>query len=68
MAKQEISRKMGFAIQGEEEQLRVQLEAIQAELNAPTQFKVSPGSLQGHSYLTGCYVDAFVILLCSGIN
>ncbi|ELT87031.1 hypothetical protein CAPTEDRAFT_154507 [Capitella teleta] len=39
MAKQEISRKAGFAIQGEEEQLRVQLEAIQGELNAPTQFK-----------------------------
>ena len=41
MSKQEIWRKMGFAIQGDEEQLRVQLEAIQAELNAPTQFKVS---------------------------
>ncbi|XP_013783741.1 nuclear pore complex protein Nup54-like [Limulus polyphemus] len=36
---QEISRKLGFAIQADEEQLRVQLEALQAELNAPTQFK-----------------------------
>ena len=39
--KQEIYRKLGYAIQADEEQLRVQLEAIQAELNAPTQFKVS---------------------------
>jgi len=41
MVKQEIYRKLGYAIQADEEQLRVQLEAIQAELNAPTQFKVS---------------------------
>ncbi|KAK2172361.1 hypothetical protein NP493_969g00036 [Ridgeia piscesae] len=39
MVKQEIYRKLGYAIQADEEQLRVQLEAIQAELNAPTQFK-----------------------------
>ncbi|CAH1776827.1 unnamed protein product [Owenia fusiformis] len=39
MTKQEICRKMGYAIQLEEEQLRVNLEALQAELNAPTQFK-----------------------------
>ena len=32
---------MGYAIQADEEQLRVQLEALQAELNAPTQFKVN---------------------------
>lgn len=38
--KQEISRKMGYSIQAEEEQLRVQLEKIQLELNHPTQFKV----------------------------
>ena len=41
MVKQEIYRKLGYAIQADEEQLRVQLEAIQAQLNAPTQFKVS---------------------------
>lgn len=39
--KQEICRKQGFSIQVDEEQLRVQLEAIQAELNHPTQFKVT---------------------------
>lgn len=39
VVKQEISRKMGYAIQAEEEQLRVQLEKSQAELNHPTQFK-----------------------------
>ena len=31
---------MGYSIQAEEEQLRVQLEKIQLELNHPTQFKV----------------------------
>lgn len=41
IVKQEIHRKKGFSIQVDEEQLRVQLEAIQAELNHPTQFKVS---------------------------
>lgn len=40
LVKQEISRKMGHAVQADEEQLRVQLETLQAELNAPTQFKV----------------------------
>jgi len=40
VVKQEIYRKQGFSIQVDEEQLRVQLEAIQAELNHPTQFKV----------------------------
>ncbi|KAM9328970.1 nucleoporin p54 isoform 4-T4 [Gastrophryne carolinensis] len=39
LIKQEIQRKSGFAIQAEEEHLRVQLETIQSELNAPTQFK-----------------------------
>ncbi|GBO39901.1 Nucleoporin p54, partial [Araneus ventricosus] len=36
---QEITRKMGYAIQADEEQLRIKFEAIQAELSAPTQFK-----------------------------
>ena len=40
IVKQEILRKQGFAIQADEEQLRVQLEALQTELNHPTQFKV----------------------------
>ena len=40
IVKQEIHRKQGFAIQADEEQLRVQLEVIQAELNHTTQFKV----------------------------
>ena len=40
MVRQEVYRKLGHAIQADEETLRVQLEVIQAELNAPTQFKV----------------------------
>ncbi|KAA0719640.1 Nucleoporin p54 54 kDa nucleoporin [Triplophysa tibetana] len=36
---QEVQRKSGYAIQLDEEHLRVQLETIQCELNAPTQFK-----------------------------
>ena len=39
LIKQEIQRKSGYAIQADEEQLRVQLDTIQGELNAPTQFK-----------------------------
>lgn len=39
LIKQENQRKSGFAIQAEEEHLRVQLDTIQSELNAPTQFK-----------------------------
>lgn len=40
LIKQEIHRKSGYAIQVDEEHLRVQLDTIQSELNAPTQFKV----------------------------
>ncbi|XP_077983788.1 nucleoporin p54-like [Glandiceps talaboti] len=39
MLAQEVYRKSGLAIQIDEEQFRVQLESIQAELHAPTQFK-----------------------------
>ncbi|KAK3798088.1 hypothetical protein RRG08_034644 [Elysia crispata] len=39
ISKQEIYRKMGYAIQEEEETLKVQLEQLQVELNHPTQFK-----------------------------
>lgn len=39
MVRQEVYRKQGYTIQADEEQLRVMLEAIQAQLNAPTQFK-----------------------------
>uniref|UniRef100_A0A8C3B1E3 Nucleoporin 54 n=1 Tax=Cyclopterus lumpus TaxID=8103 RepID=A0A8C3B1E3_CYCLU len=35
----QIQRKSGYAIQVDEEHLRVQLETIHSELNAPTQFK-----------------------------
>lgn len=41
LIKQEIQRKSGYAIQVDEEHLRVQLDTIQSELNAPTQFKAS---------------------------
>ena len=36
----EVQKKAGFSLQPEEEQLRVQLESIQQELNAPNLFKV----------------------------
>ena len=36
---QEIQRKSGLAIQTEEEQLRTQLEALNNQLRAPTQFR-----------------------------
>ena len=36
---QEMTRKLGFTIQLEEEKLRIQLEALQSQLSAPTQFK-----------------------------
>ncbi|TRY62779.1 hypothetical protein TCAL_13128 [Tigriopus californicus] len=39
IVKQEESRKIGFTIQPEEERLRIQLEALQSEISAPTQFK-----------------------------
>ncbi|XP_054468453.1 nucleoporin p54 isoform X2 [Anoplopoma fimbria] len=39
LIKQEIQRKSGYAIQVDEEHLRVQLDTIHSELNAPTQFK-----------------------------
>ncbi|XP_067280661.1 nucleoporin p54 [Pseudorasbora parva] len=39
LIKQEVQRKSGYAIQLDEEHLRVQLETIQSDLNAPTQFK-----------------------------
>lgn len=45
LIKQEIQRKSGYAIQVDEEHLRVQLDTIQSELNAPTQFKVSVSKL-----------------------
>ena len=35
----EMTRKLGFTIQLEEEKLRIQLEALQSQLSAPTQFK-----------------------------
>ena len=39
LVRQEETRKIGFTIQPEEEKLRIQLEALQAEMSAPTQFK-----------------------------
>jgi len=39
LVKQESTRKHGFTITQEEEQLRSQLESIQGELETPTQFK-----------------------------
>jgi hypothetical protein len=52
--KQEISRKMGYSIQAEEEQLRVQLEKTQLELNHPTQFKVEDLLKQNYLPYTVC--------------
>ena len=53
LIKQEIQRKSGYAIQVDEEHLRVQLDTIQSELNAPTQFKVSVSNLL-HTVHTDC--------------
>ncbi|XP_069702368.1 nucleoporin p54 [Periplaneta americana] len=39
LVKQEVSRKVGLALQPEEEALRSQLEALHNQLNAPAQFK-----------------------------
>ncbi len=39
ITRQEMTRKLGFTIQMEEEKLRIQLEALQSQLSAPTQFK-----------------------------
>ena len=39
MVAQEILRKSGYAVQQDEERLRIRLESIQAELDAPLQFK-----------------------------
>jgi len=39
MINQECYRKTGYAIEPEEEQLRIQLESIQSELNTPMQYK-----------------------------
>ena len=47
IVKQEIYRKLGYAFQPEEEQLRIHLENLQAELNAPTQFKVTYSNFWG---------------------
>lgn len=52
LIRQEIQRKSGYAIQVDEEHLRVQLDTIQSELNAPTQFKVSEsGHAREKTYL-----------------
>lgn len=53
LIKQEIQRKSGYAIQADEEQLRVQLDTIQCELNAPTQFKVSTSDTLTLQYRSG---------------
>jgi len=39
LVKQEVTRKTGFTISGQEEQLRSQLEGLAGELATPTQFK-----------------------------
>jgi hypothetical protein len=56
MVKQEIYRRMGYVIQADEEQLRTQFETIQAELNAPTRFKVCKRHTAGNNTkLTKCF-------------
>ncbi len=40
LVRQECQRKLGFSLQPEEEQLRVQLDSIDAQLAVPTQFRV----------------------------
>ncbi|OWK13554.1 NUP54 [Cervus elaphus hippelaphus] len=57
LIKQEIQRKSGYAIQADEEQLRVQLDTIQGELNAPTQFKHLKQQQEGLSHLISIIKD-----------
>lgn len=62
LIKQEIQRKSGYAIQVDEEHLRVQLDTIQSELNAPTQFKVKISKLHQLWFLPlfPCWLRAIV--------
>lgn len=48
LVKQEIQRKRGVAFQLEEEELRTQLEALFAEINAPTQLKGRLNEMLSH--------------------
>lgn len=57
LIKQEIQRKSGYAIQVDEEHLRVQLDTIQSELNAPTQFKVSVSKLKDTLNSVSCFLQ-----------
>ncbi|RXN07903.1 nucleoporin p54 isoform X1 [Labeo rohita] len=57
LIKQEVQRKSGYAIQLDEEHLRVQLETIQSELNAPTQFKHLKHQQEGLSHLISVIKD-----------
>uniref|UniRef100_A0A2I3GBA9 Nucleoporin 54 n=1 Tax=Nomascus leucogenys TaxID=61853 RepID=A0A2I3GBA9_NOMLE len=57
LIKQEIQRKSGYAIQADEEQLRVQLDTIQGELNAPTQFKVTTSKTIMLKFVSGGSAD-----------
>jgi len=43
--KQEVTRKVGFALQPEEEAIRSHLEALQPHLYAPRQLKVGSGKI-----------------------
>lgn len=45
---QEIYRKQGYAVQAEEEQLKIKLERLLAHLNSPTQFKGRLNELMSH--------------------
>ncbi|XP_014779710.2 nuclear pore complex protein Nup54 [Octopus bimaculoides] len=57
IVKQEVYRKLGVAMQDTEEQFRAQLEALQSELNHPTQFKVN------YCQLTSINMHFFLLLL-----
>lgn len=71
LIKQEIQRKSGYAIQVDEEHLRVQLDTIQSELNAPTQFKVSVKTLavcMVKVLIFSCYAIIFIGFNCKATS
>ena len=60
IVKQEICRKLGYAVQVEEEMLKVQLEHLQVELNHPTQFKVGAWAAARTSHTLFFYLFFFI--------
>ncbi|XP_044728605.1 probable nucleoporin Nup54 [Chrysoperla carnea] len=54
LVKQEMYRKVGMALQPEEEHLRIQLENMQAQISVPTQFRGRLTELLAHIRILRC--------------